>query len=169
MIILIIINGNKLEPVKQFCYLGSMITEDCRCHVEIKGRIAMGKEAFNKRGELLTWKLQIELKKRMIKVLIWSVVLYGSETWTLTKDDIKWLEAFEILGMEKYTENLLDRMQNQNEEVLNMVNEERKLMETIRKRQKNWIGRRGSLLTTVLDGRIQGKKVPGRPRIMMLD
>src|SRR6266536_6656587 len=72
------INGNKLEQVKQFCYLGSMITEDCRCHMEIK-RIAIGKEAFNKRGELLRGKLQIELKKRMIKVLIWSVVLHGSE------------------------------------------------------------------------------------------
>src|SRR5260221_12726989 len=59
-----------------------------------------------------------------------------------------------------------------NEEVLNMVNEKRKLMETIRKRQKNWIGhilRRDLLLTTVLEGRIQGKKVPGRPRIMTLD
>jgi len=125
------INGNKLEQVKQFCYLGSMITEDCRCHMEIK-RIAIGKEAFNKRGELLRGKLQIELKKRMIKVLIWSVVLHGSETWTLTKEDIKWLEAFEMWVWRRilkisWTEH------KTNEEVLNMVKEERKLMETIRK------------------------------------
>ena len=49
----ITINGNKLEQVTQFCYLGSTITEDCRSHTEIKKRIAMGKEAFNKRRELL--------------------------------------------------------------------------------------------------------------------
>src|SRR5260221_90163 len=81
---------------------------------------------------------------------------------------MKRLEAFEMWVWKRilkisWTEH------KTNEEVLNMVNEERKLMETIRKRQKNWIGRRGSLLTTVLDGRIQGKKVPGRPRIMTLD
>ena len=148
------INGNKLEQVKEFSYLGSMTMEDCKCHMEIK-RIAIGKEAFNKRGELLRGKWQIELKKRMIKVLIWSVVLHGSETWTLTKEDIKRLEAFEMWVWRRilkisWTEH------KTNEEVLNMVKEERKLMETIRKRQLNWIGhilRRGSLIKTVVEGR----------------
>jgi len=41
--LIITINGIKLEQVSQFCYLGSVITEDCRCHTEIKRRIAMGK------------------------------------------------------------------------------------------------------------------------------
>ena len=36
------------------------------------------------------------LKKRMVKAFVWSVVLYGSETWTLQKEDIRRLEAFEI-------------------------------------------------------------------------
>ena len=56
----ITINGNKLEQVTQFCYLGSTITEDCRLqksHRNKKKRIAMGKEAFNKRRELLQGKL----------------------------------------------------------------------------------------------------------------
>jgi len=39
----ITINRIKLEQVSQFCYLGSVIMEDCRCHTEIKRRIAMGK------------------------------------------------------------------------------------------------------------------------------
>jgi len=59
-----------------------------------------------------------------------------------------------------------------NEEVLKAVDEERMLVSTIRRRQKNWIGhvlRRDSLLRTVLEGRMKGKKVPGRPRTMMLD
>ena len=49
----------------------------------------MGKDAFYKRGELLRGSLNKKLKKRMVKTLVWSVVLYGSETWTMRKDDIK--------------------------------------------------------------------------------
>jgi len=81
----ITINGIKLEQVSQFCYLGSVITKDCRCHTEIKRRIAMGKEKFTKRGELLREKLKLDMKKRIVKALIWSRVLYGSETWTMTR------------------------------------------------------------------------------------
>jgi len=56
----------------------------------------MGKDTFYKRKELLRGKLNKNLKKRIIKSMIWSVVLYGLETWTMRKEDIKRLEAFEI-------------------------------------------------------------------------
>src|SRR6218665_3666496 len=74
------IDGKELEQVGKFCYLGSMITSNAKCHVEIRRRIAMGKDAFYKRKELLRGKLNKNLKKRIIKSMIWSVVLYGSET-----------------------------------------------------------------------------------------
>ena len=167
----ITINGNKLEQVTQFCYLGSMITEDCRSHTEIKKRIAMGKEALNKRRELLRGKLKLELKKRMVKSLVWSVVLFGAEIWTMTKEDTKRLEAFEMWTWRRILKISWTEHQS-NEEVLRKVQEERTLMNTIRKRQTNWIGhilRGDSLLKTVMEGRMLGKKVAGRPRIMMLD
>jgi len=56
----------------------------------------MGKDGFYKRKELLRGKLNKNLKKRIIKSMIWSMVLYGSETWTVRKEDIKRLEAFEM-------------------------------------------------------------------------
>src|SRR6218665_2501648 len=90
------IDEKELEQDGKFCYLGSMITSDAKCHVEIWRRIAMGKDAFYKRKELLRGKLNKNLKKRIIKSMIWSVVLYGLETWTMRKEDIKRLEAFEI-------------------------------------------------------------------------
>jgi len=97
--------------------------------------------------------------------------LYGSETWTMTKEDVSRLEAFEMriwrrLLKISWTEH------KTNEEVLKAVDEKRMLVSTIRRRQKIWIGhvlRRDSLLRTVLEGRMKGKKVPGRPRTMMLD
>jgi hypothetical protein len=148
-----------------------MLTEDCRCHTDIKRRIAMAKEALTKKGELMRGTLSLDLKKRIIKTLIWSVVLYGFETWTLVKADIKRLEACEMWIWSKimkisWTEH------KTNDDVLKIVQEERTMIDTIRRRQKNWIGhilRGNSLLKTVLEGRMQGKKTQGRPRTMLLD
>src|SRR6218665_2489131 len=81
------IGGKEIEQVKEFWYLGSVITTDAKCHREIRTRIAIGKEAFSKRRELLRGKVNRTLKIRMIKTLIWSVVLYGAETWTMRKED----------------------------------------------------------------------------------
>ena len=58
-----------------------MITTDAKCHREFKRKIATGNEAFSKRRELMRGKVNRTLKIRMIKTLIWSVVLFGSETW----------------------------------------------------------------------------------------
>ena len=77
------VNGQNLEEVKQFCYLGSLVTEDGRSCREVRRRIALGKEAFNKNKDLLQKSLSLRLRKRMVKVFVWRVVLYGSETWTL--------------------------------------------------------------------------------------
>ena len=59
-----------------------------------------------------------------------------------------------------------------NEEILQMVKAERKIMDTVRSRQKRWLGhilRHDSLLRITLEGHIQGKKAYGRPRTMLLD
>ena len=59
-----------------------------------------------------------------------------------------------------------------NEEVLQMVDAEREMMDILRSRQKRWLGhilRHDSLLRATLEGRIQGKKGCGRPRTMFLD
>src|ERR1700733_10155316 len=85
----IINDGEEIEQVKEFCYLGSLISSDAKCHKEIRRSIAMGKEAITKRKELLKGGLNRNLKKRMVKTLIWSVMLYGAETWTMRKEDIK--------------------------------------------------------------------------------
>jgi len=167
----IIIDGEEIEQVKEFCYLGSLISSDAKCHKEIRRRIAMGKEAFTKRKELLRGGLNRHLKKRMVKTLIWSVTLYGAETWTMRKEDIRRLEAFEMWiwrRMEKisWTKHVT------NEEVLNLVEEKRSLVDTVKTRQKNWIGhllRGDSLQRDIMEGRLEGKRSRGRPRQKLLD
>ena len=48
----------------------------------------MSKDAFNKRKELLTRSFRVDLRKRLVKTLLWPVVLYGFETWTISKEEI---------------------------------------------------------------------------------
>ena len=79
------------------------------------------------------------------------------------------------MAMEKNNESIineaLDRAQT-NDEVLEMMQEKRMLTQTIRDRQKNWVGhvlRSDSLLRTVWKERMEGKKVIGRPRTKVLD
>jgi len=63
-------------------YLEALIASDGRCETEIKTRIGMAKNAFNQRKELLSKNLNKDLKKRIVKAIIWSTARYAAETWT---------------------------------------------------------------------------------------
>jgi len=54
---------------------------------EIKCRIVMAKDAFNKKRAIFTSTLDLELRKKLMKCYIWSIVLYGTENWTLRAVD----------------------------------------------------------------------------------
>ena len=70
----------QLENVKCFKYLGGMLTNDRRCTCEIKSRIYMAKAAFIEKKTLSTSKLDLNLRKKLVKCYIWSMALYGAET-----------------------------------------------------------------------------------------
>ncbi len=165
------LNGQQLEQVTKFKYLGSIITSDGRCSEEIRTRIAMAKNAFTKRKELLTKGLDIQTKKNIVKTIIWSIALYGSETWTLREKEIHNLEAFEMWiwrRMEKI--NWQDHITN--EEVLQRIAEPRRLMAVIQGRKKKWIGhilRGKGIIATIIEGKLPNNRSKGRPRKGMLD
>ena len=103
------IDQKQLENVECFKYLDSLLTNDGRCTCEIKSRIAMAKAAFSKKKTLFTSKLELNLRKTLIKCYIWSMALYGAETWTLRAADQKYLESFEMWCWETDGEDQLDR------------------------------------------------------------
>jgi len=118
----------------------------------------MAKAAFNKKRALFTSTLDLKLRKKLVKCYIWSIALYGAETWTLRAKDQKHLESFEMWcwrRMEKisWTDNV------RNEEVLLTDKEQRHILHEISKRKANWIGhilRRNRLLQEVIEGKIKG-------------
>ena len=79
--------GKKWSKLKSFKYLGAVISEDGRCIDDVKQRIAMGNEAFNKRRELMTGGMGREVKKRLVKALVWPVALYGCENMDDSEKD----------------------------------------------------------------------------------
>jgi hypothetical protein len=84
-----IIEQKEQENVEYFSYMCSMITNDARCTREIKSRIVILKKI------LFTNKLDLNLRKKLVKCYIWSVALCGAEIWTLRKVDQNYLGSFE--------------------------------------------------------------------------
>ena len=111
----IYVNGESNEQVTKFKYQGAWLTEDGKCDVEIRSRLAMAKDAFNKRKELLSKRMNIDTK-----ALVWSVALYGAETWALRAEDIKRIEAFEMWVWRKMQKVRWSERKS-NEEVLEMI------------------------------------------------
>ena len=96
----------------------------------------MAKAAFNKKKNLFTSKLDLNLRKKLVKCYVWSMALYGAETWTFRATDQKHLESFEMWCWRR-TEKVSWTDHVRNEEVLLRVNEQRNILHEIRKRKAN--------------------------------
>jgi hypothetical protein len=107
---------------------------------------------------LFTSKLDLNLRKKLVKCYIWIIALYGAETWKLRKVDHKYPESFEMWYLRRMEKvSWTDRVRN--EEVLHRVKEERNILHTIKRRKANWIGhilRRNCLLKHVIEGKLEG-------------
>ena len=93
-----------------------------------------------------------------MKCYIWSIDLYGAESWTLRAVDQKQLESFEMWCWRTIEQiSWTDRVRN--EEVLLRVKEQRNILHDVSKRKANWIGhilRINCILQRVIEGKIKG-------------
>src|ERR1043165_6180135 len=90
------VDGEELETVTSFTFLGSVIEREGKFDLDIKRRVALGKTAMN--GMEKIWKdksVNIDTKKRLVRALIIPIITYGSELWTLTKKMEKKINAYE--------------------------------------------------------------------------
>jgi len=94
--ITIICQGEELEQVETFKYLGAIITENGDCS-KIQASLGAARGAVRSLDSL--WKdrsLHVKVKRRLLSALLWTVALYGCETWRLKAVDIRRIRGFEM-------------------------------------------------------------------------
>lgn len=164
--------GRIVERVESFNYLGSVVTEDVKCETEIKRRIGIAKTAFCNMRKLLTnRKFSIKTRKSLIKTHVWSTLLYGVESWTLSAAMVRRLEAMEMWLWRRMM-RISWTARRTNDEVLEMVGERRGLMGTVRLRQLKFFGhvmRREGLENLIMTGVVEGVRGRGRPRMKYME
>ena len=117
-----------------------MITNEMRNIHEMKMRIARAKNHFYKLGRFLTnKKINIMTRKRIVDCYVHSTLMYGAETWTITKDPSKRLEAFEMWCYRRLLKLSWTRKISY-ERVLEMAEAEKKVLRTIKNRKLKYYG-----------------------------
>ena len=130
----ILCKGERIKQVDTFKYLGFTITQNARCDTEMKKRIALSKDTFTKMKSIFTNRnIKVYTKINTLKAYIWSILLYGCECWTLTKDLARRLEAAEMWYIRRVMRiSWIEKKSS--EEVMEMAGYKRFLLKTIRKR-----------------------------------
>src|SRR5437867_8205094 len=103
----ITLNNVALEQVTRFKYLGSWITENAKRDEDIRARVGMTKAAFWQNKELMRRNIRFSTKMKILNCYVCSVLNYECESWTWNKAMRKKVNAFEILLIQKDTEDKL--------------------------------------------------------------
>ena len=85
------------ETVADFIFLGSKITADGDCSHEIKRRLLLGREVMANLDSMFKSRdITLPTKVRLIKAMVFPVVMYGCESWTVKKAECRRIDAFEL-------------------------------------------------------------------------
>ena len=91
------IDGETVEIVADFIFLGSKIPADGDCSHEIKRRLLLGRKVMTNLGSVLKSRdITLPTKVCLVKAMIFPVVMYGCESWTIKKTEHRRIDAFEL-------------------------------------------------------------------------
>ena len=91
------IDGETMETVRDFIFLGSKITVDGDCSHEIKRRLLLGRKAMTNLDSILKSRnITLPIKGCLVKAVVFPVVMYGCESWTIKKPEHRKIDAFEL-------------------------------------------------------------------------
>ena len=164
------VNGQRLQTVTSFRYLGSVITDE-GSKPEILARIAQTTEALTRLKPLWNDRnITVSSKIRLIRSLVMSIFLYASETWTLSADLQKRIQAMEMRCFRKILRiSYKDHVTN--EVVCNKIKQAigpyDDLLTTVTKHTLKWYGhvsRSSGLAKTILQGTVRGGRRRGRQK-----
>ena len=90
-------DGETVETVSDFIFLGSKITTGGDCSQEIKRRLLLGRKVMTFLDSIFKSRdITLPTKVRLVKAMVFSVVIYGCESWTVKKAECQRIDAFEL-------------------------------------------------------------------------
>ena len=91
------IDGETVETVSDFILGGSKITADGDCSPEIKRRLLLGRKVMTNLDSILkSWDITLSTKICLVKAMVFPVVMYGCESWTIKKAEQRRIDASEL-------------------------------------------------------------------------
>ena len=91
------IDGETVETVADFIFLGSKITADGDCSHEIKRRFLLGRKVMTNLDSILKSRdISLSTKVHLVKAIVFPVVMYGCESWAVKKAECQRIDAFEV-------------------------------------------------------------------------
>ena len=101
------IDGENIETETDFIFLISDITADVDCSHEIKRCLLLGRKVMTNLGSILKSKdFTLPTKIHLVKAMVFPVVMYGCESWTIKKAEHQRIDAFELLGWRRLLRSL---------------------------------------------------------------
>ena len=161
------------ETVTYFIFGGSKITADAKCSHEIKRHLLLGRKPMTNLESILKSRdIPLSTKVRLVKAVVFPVVMYGCESWTIKKTESRRIDVFELW----YWRRLLRvpwTARRSNQFILKKISPEYSLKGLILKLKLQYFGhlmqRTDSLEKTLMLGKIEGKRRRWQQRMGWLD
>ena len=167
------IDGETVETVKDFILLGSKITADGDCSHEIKRHLLLGRKAMTNLDSIFKSRdITLPTKVRIVKAIVFPVVMYGCESWTIKKAECRRIDAFELWCRRRLL-RVLWTSRRSNQSILKEVSPEYSLEGLMLKLKLQYfvplMWRTDSLEKILRLGKIEGRRRMGRQRMRWLD
>jgi len=167
------IDGETVETMTDFILLGSKITADGDCSHEIKRRLLLGRKVMTILDSILKGRdITLSTKVHLVEAMVFPVVMYGCESWTIKKAEHRRIDTFELWCWTRHLRVLLTARRS-NHSILKKISPEYSLEGLMLKLKLQYFGqlmrRTDSLEKTLMLGKIEGWKRGGQQRMRRLE
>ena len=167
------IDGEAAETVADFTFLGSKITKGGDCSHEIKRHLLLGRKVMTNLESILKSRdITLPTKVRLVKAMVFPVVMYGCESWTIKKAKCQSIDALELWCWRRLL-GVPWTARRSNQSILKEISPECSLEGLMLKLKRQYfghlMGRADSFEKTLMLGKIEGRRRRGRQRMRRLD
>ena len=167
------IDGETVETVADYIFLGSKITADGDCSHEIKRRLLLGRKVRTNLDSILNSRdISLSTKVCLVKAMVFPIVMYGCESWTIEKAEHRKIDTFELWCWRRLL-RVLWTARRYNQSILKEISPRCSLEGLMLKLKLQYFGhlmrRADSLEKTLMLGKIEGGRRRARQRMRWLD